>query len=305
MIGNLLPLIVPLLSGGLFFLLPLLLPRLGPRLGLGLGKRLGLGQNGKKESKEAASAAFSLLSDALLIGFLAWKITPLVIHFSWFIRNPLSLLFAPGGWWGLGAGVILGITYLIIRLMRRKSHLQTLLCGAALAGALLGAGGYSMVRELVTFAPPEKSPAAGSAGAVPGRDQLAQWLPGKEGEVLVLNFWASWCGPCKGEIPELLAFQQKLKEEPQYLPGVRFVTINLTGTEKSPGHVEQFIRENGITFPVIYDRDGNLSGRFSIQSLPTTILLDHNGREAGRHQGSITLGGIRKMVNDHGRRTIE
>src|SRR5699024_768868 len=71
-----------------------------------------------------------------------------------------------------------------------------------------------------------------------------------KGEKVFLNFWATWCGPCKKEMPELEKFHQKYQDD------VKIVAVNLTKTEKKQTDVNQFIDKYEYTFPVLLDIDG-------------------------------------------------
>lgn len=84
-------------------------------------------------------------------------------------------------------------------------------------------------------------------------------------DVTIINFWASWCAPCKAEIPELIKYYSEHKDI------VNFYGINLANTEKIDIH--NFIREEGINFPVLFDTRGIVGKHFDIKSIPTTIVI--------------------------------
>lgn len=93
------------------------------------------------------------------------------------------------------------------------------------------------------------------------------------GKVVVLNFWASWCGPCRIEMPSLEALWQRYKNE-----GLVVLTVNRTNSgsetrDKARGYVEG----EGFTFPVVFDARGRLGLMYSINLIPTTYILDKNG----------------------------
>lgn len=91
------------------------------------------------------------------------------------------------------------------------------------------------------------------------------------GKPVFVNFWATWCPPCRIEMPEI----QRLYEE----NGDEFhmVAVNLTGTEKSPESVPKFLQENGYTFPVLLDPDEAAVSKYVLAGVPTSLFLDENG----------------------------
>lgn len=102
-----------------------------------------------------------------------------------------------------------------------------------------------------------------------------------EGDVVVLNFWATWCAPCRVEIPDLIEMQDSLEEE-----GVRFVGISMDhdGAEV----VRAYAEEVGFNYPVVMD-DGEVADAFGgVYALPTTILIDRDGNVRRKISGLVT-----------------
>jgi thiol-disulfide isomerase/thioredoxin len=90
------------------------------------------------------------------------------------------------------------------------------------------------------------------------------------GKVVLLNFWATWCGPCKEEMPSLAKLQT------QFDPAkVRVITVT---TDVHPQGIRQFLGHLGITLPVLFDEDQEVSRTFMVRGLPTTILIAPDGR---------------------------
>lgn len=100
---------------------------------------------------------------------------------------------------------------------------------------------------------------------------------------VLLNFWASWCGPCKSEMPDL----DRLYAD--YQDRVEFMMINLTdGSRETVDSASAFIRESGYGFPVYYDTDVSAAAAYSVYSIPTTFLIDAQGNLYGYAQGALT-----------------
>jgi thiol-disulfide isomerase/thioredoxin len=103
------------------------------------------------------------------------------------------------------------------------------------------------------------------------------------GRVVVLNFWASWCPPCRAEAPNLVEVAEKTKAS-----GVQFVGVNV---KNARDEALAFERKQNVTYPSLHDQPGVLLTRFRTlvpQVPPTTLLLDRQGRIAGRFIGGVT-----------------
>ena len=89
-----------------------------------------------------------------------------------------------------------------------------------------------------------------------------------DGKVYVINFWATWCPPCRSEMPELNTFAQKHKEK------VQFYGVNL---QEEGDKVQGFLKDNGYTMPVLLDQEGKAATLYKVRVIPTTVILDEKG----------------------------
>lgn len=90
------------------------------------------------------------------------------------------------------------------------------------------------------------------------------------GSFLLVNFWASWCGPCRGETPALQRLYERMK-------GRSFVVLGVNQQE-DPGTVKRFLDEFGVTYPVVLDRDGEVNAAYRVaRGLPVSLLVDPLG----------------------------
>jgi thiol-disulfide isomerase/thioredoxin len=90
------------------------------------------------------------------------------------------------------------------------------------------------------------------------------------GKVVFLNFWATWCGPCRQEMPSMEALYQRFKNS-----GLEFAAVDIM--EKEPD-VGAYIKQNNINFPIALDADGNVSKNYRIQGIPATFIINRNGK---------------------------
>ncbi|MEX2090134.1 MAG: TlpA disulfide reductase family protein [Bacteroidota bacterium] len=111
------------------------------------------------------------------------------------------------------------------------------------------------------------------------------------GKVVVLNFWATWCGPCKAEIPGFLEVYNKYREE-----GLEIVGISL---DQGPAaEVRSFVKRYNINYPVGID-DGTIAELYGgIQAIPTTFVIDRTGRIVKQHVGFMSASQFETLVKD-------
>ena len=107
-------------------------------------------------------------------------------------------------------------------------------------------------------------------------------IESKFGKPIFVNFWASWCGPCKSEFPEI---EKAFKE---YGDKIEFMLVNLTYSDM--GNIDEtieFISDLGYTFPLYFDLNGSASSKFNISGIPYSVFYNSNGTIAFRHTGAM------------------
>ncbi|MDB0439390.1 cytochrome C biogenesis protein CcsB [Clostridioides difficile] len=97
-----------------------------------------------------------------------------------------------------------------------------------------------------------------------------------EGKVVFLNFWATWCPPCKEEMPHIEQLYKDYKKNNEDVVILGVASPNL-GREGSREHVINFLKDEGYTFPVVLDEDGELAYQYGINAFPTTFIIDKEG----------------------------
>lgn len=103
------------------------------------------------------------------------------------------------------------------------------------------------------------------------------------GRVVLLNFWATWCAPCRAEMPSL----QQLAE----LYGPEKLLVIAINFQEGPRRIRQYAQAGGLTLPVALDRDGAIARAFGVKVFPTTIVIDARGRPRQRVRGEMDWSG--------------
>ena len=118
-----------------------------------------------------------------------------------------------------------------------------------------------------------------------------------KGKVIFLNFWATWCGPCRNEMPEI----QKLYEEyAAQGDSAEVAIIGVAGPgmggEGSKEEITAFMEENGYTYPVLMDETGEMFSYYGISAFPTTFMIDREGNVYGYVSGQLTEDIMRSII---------
>lgn len=123
------------------------------------------------------------------------------------------------------------------------------------------------------FAPASPGPRAGApapAFSLKGLDGRGYEVGGKREKLLLLNFWASWCGPCEEEAPLLVKLYEK------YAASLDLYAVNVTA-EDSRANAESFAKAFAFPFPVLLDEQGQIAAKYRIFGIPTSFLINRDG----------------------------
>lgn len=145
----------------------------------------------------------------------------------------------------------------------------------------------------------EQESSAPSEGRERAKDFTAQDADGNEvklsdyfGKPIVLNFWASWCGPCRSEMPD---FNEKYKELGD---DVQFLMVNMTeGFRETLKSAKAYIEESGFSFPVLFDTGKEAAMNYSVYALPTTFFIDAEGNIVSYAKGAIDSDTLQKGID--------
>lgn len=108
-----------------------------------------------------------------------------------------------------------------------------------------------------------------------------------QGSFTVINFWATWCPPCKAEMPE---FEEFYKEN---AGKIAFYAINI---QESPERVKTFLKAGKYTMPILLDSNGEIARSYRVNAIPTTIIMDKNGKIVFRKSGAMSKAELDKAV---------
>jgi thiol-disulfide isomerase/thioredoxin len=160
---------------------------------------------------------------------------------------------------------------------------------AACTSSSASSGDYTFhgATKLGTLIPADKrQPAADFDG---GRYNLKQ----DDGKVTVINFWGSWCGPCKVETPQFAMVYDKYRTK-----GVGFVGIDVKEADRSDPRA--FVKDNKVTYPIVYDEPGETAlrlGDIPTQGMPFTVILDQQHRVAAVYLLRLAAADLEPVLN--------
>lgn len=173
------------------------------------------------------------------------------------------------------------------RTSRRKTQKQKLQLALAL---LLMVGGLGtilwMALESQPGYPAAPTPATMQAGeqaidfTLPSLDGTPVTLSDYQGQVVLVNLWATWCPPCRAEMPDLNAFYETYRDQ-----GLTVLAVNQQERKET---AQRFIESNNFSFPVLLDADGAMGNQYLARTLPMTFVIDENGRIRHVQRGLIT-----------------
>lgn len=246
-------------------------------------------------------SVMDLAASAGVAFLIAWKLSPILWNPLAIFRAPLTILYAPGGAWGGVVGGAVAVIVLVLAARRRGRNLAVVgvpvLLIAAVAFGLYGLthAGFSIAGNV--------QGEAGSLGYAPeitdadvrvlegGTTTLEDLHDRAGGGPVVLNFWATWCGPCRAENPVKRAAHDRWKNE------AVIVGVNLTTTEGGVDVVRDYVEKERIPYTVVLDGNGTWQRAFGIRGTPTTIVLASTGEVVDRRYGPMTRSWINASVS--------
>lgn len=237
--------------------------------------------------------------NAVWLGLLGARLGFVTANWSAYRRTPWTILYVWQGGFTPLAGVVVGAAFVIWRLQRRQPqawgrYLQALIGGFGVAALLFGLV-YASTRldlgsSLVRTGDPMPDFTLSDLNGKPAR------LASLAGQVVVLNFWATRCPPCRREMPLLDAIQKEYGPQ-----GVTVVGIDL---EESPETVRTFIESVGVQYPIWLDdpvqnapdRTRDVYTKIGGVGLPTTVFIDRDGIVQSSQVGELSRGVLQNRI---------
>ncbi|HEY4432659.1 MAG TPA: TlpA disulfide reductase family protein [Paenibacillus sp.] len=113
------------------------------------------------------------------------------------------------------------------------------------------------------------------------------------GQKVIVNMWATWCPPCRVEMPDMQKFYEKYKDE-----NATIIAVNMTSSEKSLDSIPNFLDEFGITFPVVLDEHNKVGEIYQVYALPTSLIIDSKGIIQQKISGPMNYEMMEKFVSE-------
>ena len=233
-----------------------------------------------------------LLLSGVIIFIVLWKFSPALTDFDAVRNQPSLILFAPTRPVHLVIACAGFVLYTLRVFLKERKDLQ--LIKIFILFMFVSASVFAAVYYILPAAesaaeeknsPILKPPTTGDIAP----DFSAETIEGSSASVsdyrgtkVILNFWASWCPPCKAEISELIRFHEETTT------GAAILSVNMTSSERDLMSVKSFILKEGITYPVLLDLSGELARVYGVTSIPTTFILDEEGTVIRIHSGAVT-----------------
>lgn len=226
-------------------------------------------------------AAGSMILDAVVWGLLAARLAYIALWWDEYSATPKSMIaIGDGGftWW---VGVLVVVVYIW-----RRTRLTQALRGPVLAGVMAGVVAWVVAGGVLDLM-------QGSAPSLPDLqlatlDENPISLSEYAGRPIVLNLWASWCPPCRREMP---VFEQAQTE----FPDVAFVLVN---QGESAQQAQDFLDSEGLNLTdVLLDPSSTAMQTMRSRGLPTTLFFDAQGRQVDSHLGEITMPSLKDKMS--------
>ncbi|MCD0497231.1 TlpA family protein disulfide reductase [Stenotrophomonas sp. MH181796] len=225
-------------------------------------------------------AAGGMIFDALLLGLLFARLAYIAQWWREYSAAPMSMLSIGDGGYAWWAGIPAALIFIAWRTRAQRPLRRPVLAGV-LAGILTWVGAGGVIELLQRSAPPLPELQLASLDAQPID------LTAYRGRPIVLNLWASWCPPCRREMP---AFEQAQ----QAFPDVAFVMLN---QGESAQQARAFLQKDGLHFSdVLLDPSSQAMQALGSRGLPTTFFFDAQGRLVHSHMGELTLATLSSAV---------
>jgi len=221
-------------------------------------------------TRRRGGAGGSILN-AALAAFAAARLVHVGMNLPAYLEQPWAMLDLRDGGWHAPAGVAAGLAWIAWEAWRHVAWRKALLAGAALGCALSGIGAYMLAART-----PQQLPDLVLTNLADGQPVRLRELAAQR--PVVLNLWASWCGPCRSEMPVLAAAESRHRD-------VLFVFVN---QGEAAGAARRYLDTEGLRLgTVLLDPASQVGPAVGSRGLPTTVFYDREGRRVDAHLGVL------------------
>ncbi|WP_313800347.1 redoxin domain-containing protein [Cytobacillus sp.] len=238
----------------------------------------------RSQKKETGKQVFDMALNSIFWGFLIWKGSLLLLEPKLVIESPMSLVYFTGGTRGFILGLLGALIYFVLK--ARKLKIANLMILQSIGVFTFTVLSGTFVINLFLHEDKPKINTTGTKTAEIGLQEgnkapdfqlkklngIDVKLSDLQGTKVILNFWATWCPPCKAEIPHMQDFYESRNQTE-----VEILAVNLTTSEKNLENIKGFLSERKITFPVLLDQEGNVGDQYRGMTIPTSYLIDSKG----------------------------
>lgn len=242
----------------------------------------------RSQPKHINKKIFELVTNSLFWGFIFWKGSLILLDPKLVWKSPLSLLYFTGGSKGFIVAILLTGIYFIYKIKKidvpKIMALKTVLIFSIVVMGMyyVVSGLFLQTYSALTSSSKQERSTNLHTGIQEGEKAPDFQLDTLEGEAIklsdskgkkvVLNFWATWCPPCKAEMPHVERFYQDQENN-----RVEILAVNLTTSEKGKNEISQFIKDYELTFPILLDENGDIADMYQAITIPTSYIIDSNG----------------------------
>lgn len=228
-------------------------------------------------ARKAGDGVARWSTTGLVVGIIAARIAHVAIHWSTFSDDPWrAVAFWQGGFFW-PAGVLVALILLLVQVRDMRGRI------AGLAGVAVGLFVWNVASLLTAGVDPVRLP--GNPLQTLGGENVT--LPDLAGEPMVINLWATWCPPCRREMPMMAQFAASASD----------VTFVFANQGEDAARIRTYLSQEGLLLPnVLMDGLGELGRHYKAPGLPATLFVDADGRLVDIHLGEISREGLLATV---------
>ncbi|MCF8208279.1 MAG: TlpA family protein disulfide reductase [Rhodoferax sp.] len=233
------------------------------------------------DAQQQAQSASSVVFHAAIAGGLAARVVYLMANFQSYQSAPLAMLDIRDGGWNMLAWALVGVGWLVVAAVKHP-QLRKALFGAGLACAAMALVAWALsVLHTSTSLP------AAQLHPLERENESITLTQAARGRPVAVNLWATWCGPCRQEMPTFAAAQ---RQHPEL--GILFVNQG-----ESASVVRRYLAAHGLAISdVLLDPSAKLGPLVGSQGLPTTLFFDAKGKQVDAHFGALNAAALESRL---------